>query len=97
MGIVIAVLLGVRAGGLFGGILIIVAHGVTSSAIFRGANIMYERTHSRRMMMIKGVLSVNPHLSLWWFIIIVLNFGGPFTLNLLREILIIQRLVPISK
>ena len=47
--------------------------------------------------MIKGVLSVNPHLSLWWFIIIVLNFGGPFTLNLLREILIIQRLVPISK
>lgn len=97
MRIVIAVLLGVRAGGLFGGILIIVAHGVTSSAIFRGANIMYERTHSRRMMMIKGVLSVNPHLSLWWFIIIVLNFGGPFTLNLLREILIIQRLVPISK
>jgi len=65
MRIVIAVLLGVRAGGLFGGILIIVAHGVTSSAIFRGANIMYERTHSRRMMMIKGVLSVNPHLSLW--------------------------------
>jgi len=64
MGIVIAVLFGASAAGLLGGVLIIVAHGVTSSGIFRGANIIYERTHSRSIAIIKGALSHNPHFTL---------------------------------
>lgn len=64
IGIVIAVLLGASAAGLLGGVIIIIAHGVTSSGIFRGANILYERTHSRSMIIVKGSLSLNPHFTL---------------------------------
>jgi len=57
IGIVAVVMLGVRRLGLSGGLLIILAHGLTSSGIFRGANIIYERSHSRRLVNNKGGLS----------------------------------------
>lgn len=40
-----------------------VAHGLTSSGIFRGANIMYERRHSRRLGANKGVLRYIPRMT----------------------------------
>lgn len=46
--------------GLIGGIWIIIAHGVTSSGIFRAANMIYERRHSRRLINNKGVLRLIP-------------------------------------
>lgn len=75
--------------GVEGGILTMLAHGLTSSAMFIGANLMYERRHSRRLLVNKGLLSCFPAFSLFWFTIIVINFAGPFTLNLYAEILII--------
>ena len=73
-----------------------VAHGLTSSGMFRGANIIYERSHSRRLISNKGVLSYIPGITTYWFVLIILNFAGPFTLNLFSEILIIQNLLTIS-
>lgn len=64
--------------------------------MFSGANIIYERSHSRRLVANKGILRRMPFFSALWFIIAVLNFAGPFTLNLFREILIIQRLLKLS-
>lgn len=64
--------------------------------MFRGANIIYERSHSRRLVANKGILSGMSFFSALWFTIAVLNFAGPFTLNLFREILIIQRLLKLS-
>lgn len=60
MRIVISVFLGVRCLGYIGGVWIIIAHGFTSSGIFSGANIMYERRHSRRLVVNKGGLSLMP-------------------------------------
>lgn len=94
--IIIAVRIGVSPLGLVGGVWILLAHGFTSSGMFRGANIIYERRHSRRLVANKGVLRGMPFFSALWFIIAVLNFAGPFTLNLFREILIIQRLLKLS-
>lgn len=94
--IIITVLLRVRVLGLIGGVWIIIAHGLTSSGIFRGANIIYERRHSRRLGVNKGVLSFLPSFTTYWFLLIVINFAGPFTLNLFSEILIIQSLISIS-
>ena len=94
--IIIAVRMGVRPLGLVGGVWILLAHGFTSSGMFRGANIIYERSHSRRLVANKGILSGMSFFSALWFIIAVLNFAGPFTLNLFREILIIQRLLKLS-
>ena len=75
--------------GLNGAMVIIVAHGLCSSGIFAWANIVYERRHSRRLTLNKGLLTISPSFSFWWFLLIVRNFAGPFTLNLAGEIFLI--------
>ena len=75
--------------GFEGALWTMVAHGLTSSGIFAGANIIYERRHSRRLSLNKGVLNFMPRLSIIWFLLMVLNFAGPFTLNLYAEMIII--------
>jgi len=82
--------------GIAGGIIIIIAHGVCSSGIFALANLIYERTHSRSLILNKGGLNSIPSLSIFWFLLIVANFGGPFTFNLLGEILLIIRLTQVN-
>lgn len=94
--IIIVVFIGVRIIGIIGGLLIILAHGLTSSGIFRGVNIIYERRHTRSLIINKGLLRINASLTMYWFLLIVSNFSGPFTLNLLSEIIIIQALMNIS-
>ena len=78
--------------GLEGVIIIILAHGVCSSGIFAGANIIYERSHSRRFFFNAGLLNNSRLFSIFWFILIVANFGGPFTYNLLGEVVLILNL-----
>ena len=77
---------------LTGSIIIIVAHGICSSGIFSCANMIYERSHSRRIIMNKAKLNLFPIISRFWFLLCMANFGGPFTLNLLGEILLIINL-----
>lgn len=82
--------------GVSGLLLIIICHGFASPGIFAGANMYYERSHSRRVILNKGLLGAIPALTLFWFSLIVLNFGGPFTANLLSEILLINILRGVS-
>ena len=82
--------------GVLGGAIVIIAHGVCSSGIFATANIMYERTHSRAIRLNKAALTLSPHISIIWFTLIIANFGGPFTLNLLGEVTLIINLTQIS-
>lgn len=81
---------------LNGSIIIIVAHGICSSGIFSCANIIYERTHSRIIIINKRNLNYFPRLSIFWFLLCMANFGGPFTYNLLGEIILIIRLGSLS-
>ena len=82
--------------GVDGAIIIIFAHGVCSSGIFAWANIIYERRHSRRLILNKGLLRVSPFLRIIWAVLIIGNFGGPFTLNLLGEIVLIINIISVS-
>ena len=70
-------------------IVIMVAHGLCSSGMFAWANMVYERRHSRRLTLNKGLLTISPSFRFWWFLLIVRNFAGPFTLNLAGEIFLI--------
>lgn len=72
--------------GLWWGIL---AHGLVSPGLFVVAYSMYCVTHSRRLMLNSGGLRINPRLSVAVFTLILINFRGPFTLNLFREVVII--------
>ena len=89
MAIIIVSFLSAFIAGLTGGIIVIIAHGICSSGIFACANMMYERSHSRRLIINKGTLNIFPSLATIWFILCISNFGGPLTLNLLGEVIII--------
>ena len=75
------------------GILLILAHGVSSSAIFLMSYNMYQINFSRRLLLTKGMLVFSRTLSLMWFLILIINIAAPPTLNLLSEILIISRVI----
>merc|ERR1711953_454908 len=79
-------------GSINGTIIIMLAHGLCSSGIFSCANMIYERSHSRRIILNKAKLNLFPIMSIFWFILCIANFGGPFTYNLLGEILLIINL-----
>jgi len=72
-----------------GSIIIILAHGICSSGIFSAANIIYERSHSRMIILNKRNLNLFANIAIFWFLLCIANFGGPFTYNLLGEILLI--------
>jgi len=78
--------------GVLGRIIIIIAHGLCSSGIFSCANIIYERSHSRIIIINKGYLNMFPALRMIWFLLCIANFGGPFSLNLIGEIVLIINL-----
>ena len=96
MALVIAGVLSLTKWGVEGVIIIMLAHGVCSSGIFAAANIIYERSHSRRFFFNSGLLNNNRLFRILWFVLIVANFGGPFTYNLLGEVILIINLSFIS-
>jgi len=92
MALIIVGVLSLYSWGISGAIIIIIAHGLCSSGIFACANIFYERSHSRRLILNKGVLRFFPRISILWFLLCIANFGGPFTYNLLAEVTLIINL-----
>ena len=99
MALIIVGVLSLLSWGIRGAIIMIVAHGLCSSGMFACANMFYERSHSRRLILNKGVLRFFPSISIIWFILCIANFGGPFTYNLLAEITLIinlRRIVNLS-
>lgn len=89
IGLILAGIISNTSVGLYGSLAIIIAHGLVSSAIFCLANITYEVTHTRSIILTKGILLTIPILSIWWFIFSCANIAAPPTINLLREILLI--------
>lgn len=84
--LVIATLLRKTLVGATAALIIIIAHGVSSSGIFSGANYIYEHSHSRNMLISGGLLSMFPPLSLTWILLCLGNMGAPPTINLIAEI-----------
>lgn len=79
--------------GLAGAIIIIVAHGLSSSALFLLVNDIYIKYHTRNILMFKGLIILIPNITFWWFIFIALNISAPPTINTIREIIIISRII----
>lgn len=74
--------------GLKGSLIIILAHGLCSSCMFFLANVIYERSGTRRIFLNKGLINLYPRYSLWWFFFCSFNMACPPSLNLIREIYI---------
>jgi NADH-ubiquinone oxidoreductase chain 4 len=90
--IVILALLIFRETRIMGSFIIMFSHGICSSCLFYLFNLVYERSGTRRIYLNKGFMSIFPSLSIWWFLFCSFNISAPPSLNLLREIFLINRI-----
>nr|YP_009258902.1 NADH dehydrogenase subunit 4 [Lophonectes gallus]AID59858.1 NADH dehydrogenase subunit 4 [Lophonectes gallus] len=89
MGLVVGAILIQTPWGLTGATILMIAHGLTSSALFCLANTNYERTHSRTMLLARGLQMLLPLTATWWFIGSLANLALPPLPNLMGELMII--------
>nr|AHM27600.1 NADH dehydrogenase subunit 4 [Catostomus insignis] len=78
--------------GFTGAIILMIAHGLVSSALFCLANTAYERTHSRTMVLARGLQMIFPLTAVWWFAANLANLALPPLPNLMGELMIITSL-----
>nr|NP_991076.1 NADH dehydrogenase subunit 4 [Megalops atlanticus]BAD12386.1 NADH dehydrogenase subunit 4 [Megalops atlanticus] len=79
--------------GFTGAIILMIAHGLASSALFCLANTNYERTHSRTLLLARGLQTVLPLMAAWWFIMNLANLALPPLPNLMGELMIIASMM----
>ncbi|YP_009112430.1 NADH dehydrogenase subunit 4 (mitochondrion) [Chelmon rostratus] len=92
MGLVVGAILIQTPWGFTGALILMIAHGLTSSALFCLANTNYERTHSRTMLLARGLQMALPLMATWWFIASLANLALPPLPNLMGELMIITSL-----
>jgi NADH-ubiquinone oxidoreductase chain 4 len=86
MGVVILGLFSNTIQGIEGGILLALAHGFVSPALFICVGgIIYDRTGKRIINYIRGLATYMPVFSILFFIFILCNTGIPLSLNFLGE------------
>nr|YP_010310382.1 NADH dehydrogenase subunit 4 [Camptopus lateralis]UMY75917.1 NADH dehydrogenase subunit 4 [Camptopus lateralis] len=93
MGLVIGGIMTCNYYGLLGSLILMIGHGLCSSGLFALANIIYERSHSRSLMINKGYITFMPIMALFWFLFCINNMASPPSLNLLGEIFLINSLM----
>nr|WPS67146.1 NADH dehydrogenase subunit 4 [Channa striata] len=92
MGLVVGGILIQTPWGFTGALVLMIAHGLTSSALFCLANTNYERTHNRTMVLARGLQMILPLMAMWWFIASLANLAFPPLPNLMGELIIITSL-----
>lgn len=81
---------------IWGSLIIIVAHGLCSSGLFILANLTYEITHTRSIYLTKGLITICPILTMWWFLFTAWNMAAPPSINLIREIILLTSIISTS-
>nr|AYW52639.1 NADH dehydrogenase subunit 4 [Astrohamma tuberculatum] len=76
-----------------GSIIIMIAHGIVSSALFFIANIFYERSGTRTLIISRGLKNAFSTLPLWWLIFSCANLGLPPFPNSMGELLIFSSIL----
>jgi len=93
MGLVVGGVITITYFGFVGGYVLIVGHGLCSSAMFCLAVINYERLKSRSLFINKGIITLVPSFSLLWFLVRSSNIAAPPSINLLGEIILLGRVI----
>nr|YP_010173880.1 NADH dehydrogenase subunit 4 [Trematomus tokarevi]QSJ54546.1 NADH dehydrogenase subunit 4 [Trematomus tokarevi] len=93
MGLVVAGILVQTPWGFAGALILMIAHGLTSSALFCLANTNYERVHSRSILLARGLKMVLPLMATWWFLASLANLALPPLPNLMGELMVITSLI----
>nr|QJS52212.1 NADH dehydrogenase subunit 4 [Gondwanalimnadia sp. MT-2020] len=96
MALVCVTLLTLLTSGWVGSLIMMIAHGLISSALFCLANILYEQSGSRSLLLNKGFININPSMSLKWFIVIACSMAAPPSLNFLSEVVMVSSCLSLS-
>nr|UNO53671.1 NADH dehydrogenase subunit 4 [Ixodes acutitarsus] len=96
MGVVLGGVLNLNFWGSYGGLLLMMGHGLCSSGLFCLGNMLYERYYSRSMMLLKGMMKIFPNLSLWWFLFSIVNMSAPPSMNIFGEIFLMGSMIKFS-
>nr|ACJ43605.1 NADH dehydrogenase subunit 4 [Cynops pyrrhogaster] len=92
MGLVIAAIMIQTPWSTTGAIILMISHGLISSALFCLANMNYERTHSRTLLLVRGAQAMLPLMAAWWITANLSNMALPPTMNLWGELTIMVSL-----
>nr|YP_009139077.2 NADH dehydrogenase subunit 4 [Cyclura pinguis] len=92
MGLVIAACLIQTPWSITGAMTLMIAHGLTSSMMFCLANTNYERTHTRTMILTRGLQIILPLMTSWWLLATLTNMALPPSINMMGELMIISAL-----
>nr|YP_009003570.1 NADH dehydrogenase subunit 4 [Microcaecilia dermatophaga]AGZ19055.1 NADH dehydrogenase subunit 4 [Microcaecilia dermatophaga] len=76
-----------------GAMTMMIAHGLTSSALFCLANTNYERTHNRTMLLARGLQTILPLMATWWLLTNLTNMALPPSINLMGELMIVSAML----
>lgn len=79
--------------GLTSSIILMIAHGFVSSALFISVTILYDRFHTRLIRNYKGILVAMPLLSTMNLFLTLANVSFPYTLNFWGEILTFKSII----
>lgn len=74
--------------GIAGAYIMIFSHAITSSALFLGVGVLYDRYKTRLIFYYGGLATFMPFFAIIYFIFILSNFGFPGTFNFIGEFLL---------
>nr|YP_010000712.1 NADH dehydrogenase subunit 4 [Spizella passerina]QOD96624.1 NADH dehydrogenase subunit 4 [Spizella passerina] len=89
MGLVVAATMIQTQWAFSGAMILMISHGLTSSMLFCLANTNYERTHSRILLLTRGLQPLLPLMATWWLLANLTNMAIPPTTNLMAELTIV--------
>nr|AYN73485.1 NADH dehydrogenase subunit 4 [Geobiastes squamiger] len=92
MGLVVAASMIQTHWSFSGAMILMISHGLTSSMLFCLANTNYERTHSRILLLTRGLQPLLPLMATWWLLANLTNMALPPSTNLMAELTIMTTL-----
>nr|AZL93260.1 NADH dehydrogenase subunit 4 [Gastraspis sp. ZJUH_2016016] len=78
---------------ILGSLMMMISHGLCSSALFLLVNITYSRSKSRSLILNKGMMNMSPSLTMFWFLTSIFNMAAPLSMNLFSEIFMINSIM----
>ena len=75
--------------GILGSVILMLAHGIVSSALFLAIGFLYDRFHTRIVKYYSGLIHIMPVFSICFIIFTLGNLGLPGTSNFVGEVLVL--------
>uniref|UniRef100_A0AAU8HNA5 NADH-ubiquinone oxidoreductase chain 4 n=1 Tax=Rhinella tacana TaxID=2826103 RepID=A0AAU8HNA5_9NEOB len=92
MGLVIAASMIKTEWSVAGSMILMISHGLVSSALFCLANTSYERSNTRTLVLLQGTQIIFPLTAAWWLLTALMNLALPPSPNFIGEMSILTSL-----